>query len=824
MEIIDTITQLKPFLSLYLLEQGIDTSKAFSCINPKHKDKNPSCNLIGADTNNPRFYCFSCNLSGDIFDAVHLIENKGIAGFDWIENTLKYLASKYNIEVPAINLSEDQIYKLDIQKAYNIAAKFLTVPADNITIQAELVKRNWHSKKLGQYLVGTVTSFQDFRTNLEEHGFNPSFLDEIELGRKDIFNPDNIIFAWRDPKGRVIGFTSRDILWESKKQTNRDFKGPKYNNIKTSGLKYNIFEKGKRLYGIDEAIKDLTLPVYIFEGQADVITARHHGLLNCVAIAGCSLKEDHIHLLKSLHVNKICLCLDGDAASKTKDALKILAGNRDLDIRVVILPKDQDPDSFLKQHGIEVFMHLAHWTAFEWRLNQFTDKDDDTVICKYMIPFIVNESSPIVRDKLCKILSKRTGVSVKIIVEELNILLDEKTYQKSKERQDVINKLTYELKGNPSDAETIITKMLSSLQDLSKKHNTDAFSEEDFVQALDIQKSTEEAAAFANTGFKLGADLKDLEDIFRGNWSEGNFICFGGSPGTGKSAFLAKLAYCIAEHNQDVVVIYHSIDDTREQLVPRFVCLADGSQQLTINMVRQPKYWSDHLGLDFVEPKRNNGYQIIKQIALDGRLVVKDIEHGSSLPFAENLISYYQGKYPDRRIIYILDNFHKLRDFTGMKDERVRFKAMSEAIKGISLRKKCCIISSIEYTKLAAGVKPTNYNISESVQISYDATAIVHLYSEVADIPEGFNVCHHGIDWSGKKVYLPRVQFIIGKNKITDQKGSFFLDFWPASSDYKPVNHKIVLGDAKSMKELKSTTEFNLNSLYTEDEDLKELY
>jgi hypothetical protein len=195
-------------------------------------------------------------------------------------------------------------------------------------------------------------------------------------------------------------------------------------------------------------------------------------------------------------------------------------------------------------------------------------------------------------------------------------------------------------------------------------------------------------------------------------------------------------------------------------------------------------------------------------------IVIKDINHGDSIPFAEHLITYYQNKYPDKRIVYILDNFHKLRDYE-QKDERVRFKKLSETIKNMALRHRCTIFASVEYTKLASGIKPTNHNIAESAQIAYDANAIIHLYSEVTDQPESFTVCHTSTDWKGNEVFLPRVEFIVGKNKISEQKRSFFLDFWPASSDYTYVDQKTVLEDAKAMKESKNCKG---SDIYSKDE------
>jgi KaiC/GvpD/RAD55 family RecA-like ATPase len=467
-------------------------------------------------------------------------------------------------------------------------------------------------------------------------------------------------------------------------------------------------------------------------------------------------------------------------------------------VRIVILPEGEDPDSYIRKNSIDSFKELACWSAFEWRLQQYEEEDDSTIICQQMIPFIVNESSPVAREQLCKALVKRTGVSLKAINQELDILLDARSARRSRDRQEVLERAMYSIRNNPNEAEIIFQKSLQSLSDVTKKHDSDSLSNEDFVRDLDEQKSLEEDENNSDTGFELGEDLADLRNVLRGAWSEDVFMAIGGIANSGKSSLLSKIAYEIAVNNEDVTVIYHTIDDSRAQLIPRFVCIAEGSRSLTMNMVRQPNYWIKQL--DWVQNKRVDGYKTIRSLAKDGRLVIKDMVHGMSLPFTENLIRYYKDKFPSRRVVYILDNIHKLRDFEG-KDERVRFKTISEACKGISLRQHICFMGSVEYTKMSPGTRPSNNSVSESVQLQYDTNFIGHLYNEVADLPDSFTVCHKGIDWQKETVLFPRVEMIIGKNKITEQKKSIFFDFFPASSDFKRVSQAQVVQDSQLMKE-----------------------
>jgi DNA primase catalytic core len=708
----NVIEKVKLHLSDYLLEQGIDASKHFLCINPNHNDSVPSCNLVG---NGTKTFCHSCSASYDIFDVAQILENKPKIGIEWIEGTLKYLANKYNIEVTTTKMTSEEIYRIDTFRAYKAASKLLSVN-NSLVLQKELEKRQWDASKLLEMGIGVVSSYSDFRKALRDEGFTTKFLDEIGLDKKDLFNQDCLIYTWYDEKGRPVGFVGRDILFEEKKMAaekeGKQYKGSKYTNTRTTEI--NFFQKGRSFYGIHEAIKHGN-PVYIFEGQADVITARMAGINTCIAIGGSTLRDDHIQLLRSLNVYDIVLCFDGDKTGRAKleQALEDkFAGNKEMKVRVIDLPDGEDPDSYIRKHGKDGFLALACWTAFEWKLNKYDETSDEIDICKAMIPFIVNEPSPVIRDQLVKVLAKRTGVTLKAINQELNLLLDEKSYKRNKERQDILDEAMYQLRNTPSEAEAILQKVQNKLMELVKKHDSDTLSSEDFLRTIDQQKENEEKIIIGDGGFKLGPDLKEVEETFRGDWSKGVFICIGGKANVGKTSLLCKVAHSIANHNEDVVVIYHTIDDTAEQLLPRFITIAEGSRHLSMNMVRQPNYWSKTIGIQDLVQRRDMGYDLIRKLAQDGRLVIKDIQHGCSIPFIENLICYYKDKYPERRVVFILDNFHKLRDF-DKKDERVRFKAMSEAIKGITLRHCCCIITSVEYTKLAPGIKPTNHHIGE---------------------------------------------------------------------------------------------------------------
>ena len=169
-------------------------------------------------------------------------------------------------------------------------------------------------------------------------------------------------------------------------------------------------------------------------------------------------------------------------------------------------------------------------------------------------------------------------------------------------------------------------------------------------------------------------------------------------------------------------------------------------------------------------------------------MCLKDANDGCSLAASEDLIKYYQDKFPHRNVIYILDNIHKLLDFQGTGNERMRYKTISERAKDIATSCHVPFLGTVEYTKLPAGQKPTNNNIAETGQFEYDANLICHMYNELHEQGQEFANEHHlthNIRTRGQIKTLPIIELNITKNKISDFKNKLWFKMFPASSNFK---------------------------------------
>ncbi len=805
----EVVNQIETHLNDYLQEQGVDSSKMFKCINPTHNDKSPSCNTNGAE--GKLFHCYGCGSSGNIFKAAHYLENKPLVGKEFITDNLMYLAAKYGIAVESTPLTEDEIYELDTYRAYKFAAEYIANSKWTPAFEKAVAEHDWNKEVCKAYSVGSTPSFKEFREHLKVLGFSASFLDDIDLGRKELFGDEVIIFTIKDEHGRPVGFSSRNLKYTEDKQN-----GTKY--VNTTGAKCGIYKKGSRLFGMDQLLKNhpkRSDPVYIYEGYGDAVTAAKSGITNCVAIGGTSFTVEQLQLLKDYGYYNLILCLDGDKPGQDRTAALLdttLGGHKDVRVGIVIVPEELDPDDYIRKYGANSFSSLKVWSAFEWRLLQFNEDTDSEVVCKNMIPLIVNESSSISQEKMIKSLSQQTGVSVKAIQQDVALLQNSRESEKARARQNIIDKMIRTMQKSPTEAELAMHEASSSLYDLNRRFNEDAFSEDSVLQFLDAQKEFDEKKDGKYSGFKLGDDLKQLEEALYGEWKEDVWFCFGGKANTGKTSLMSKIGFEIARARENnAVVIYHTIDDTAKQLMPKLVCVAEGSRKLTINQVRDPGF---HCGKDKSKlNRRDNGYSIVRDLIKDGRLIVKDANDGVSLAYADMLITSFKNKYPDRKIVYILDNFHKLQDFATMgADERNRFKVMSSAMKSLATKHHITVLSTVEYTKLERGVRPSNNNIGETVQIDYDANFICHLYNDVHEFQDQATHYHVELDESNGTVKrMPRVEAIIGKNKVSEFKGSIWFDFFPASSDFAYVDPTVVEEEEKEAKERKKQRKSQAN-------------
>lgn len=319
---------------------------------PFHNEKSPSFTVSPAKE---IYKCFGCGKSGN--SITFLMEHEK---YSYVE-ALRWLAARYNIEIEETEASPEQ--KLLNQTADSLyainhfAQKFFstqlneTEEGKNIA-GSYLQERGFRSPILEKFQIGYNPDSRDkLTTALLDNQFNAELLPKTGLVsiRNNNELGDNyrgrIIFPIHNNSGKVIGFGARVI--------GKADRAPKYINTPEN----EIYSKSKILYGsyfarvaIDKANECL-----LVEGYTDVVSLHQAGIENVVASGGTSLTTEQIRLIKK-YTSNLTIIYDGDSAG-IKAALRGLdmALEEGLNVKLVLIPDKEDPDSYVNKVGVTAF-------------------------------------------------------------------------------------------------------------------------------------------------------------------------------------------------------------------------------------------------------------------------------------------------------------------------------------------------------------------------------------------------------------------------------------------------------------------------------------
>lgn len=536
----------------YLLEHGLDVTngRKILCINPDHDDSHPSMSTFDTKEGNPALHCFSCGFSADIFMAAHVLENRPVMGPGFINDNVRFLGEKFDIDVPIKALSEEEIYEMQTYQAYQAAANYISNCEFGEAQKAELNKRGWDEKFAKKLQIGTCTDFTEFRQTMKNYGFSAKFLDDVDLGNDKIFSPNNLIFTVHDDNGRPVGFAARNLKFDGTKDDNgKLIHGSKFNNTKTTNLKCNIYRKSERLYLLHKA-KKKSPPLYVFEGYGDGVTAQQAGLENACAIGALELSEHHLNSCRRNGCYDVVICLDSDEAGMAKARRlldEVLQSVHDIRIRFIFLPDKEvidaetnevtyekvDPDIFIRERGLKEFLELPKVEPFTWRLQEFEKEDDADAetICFSMIPIILTEPSAIKREKMIRELSAHTGYSEKVIREELEKLRDSDEARIAGAKSAIIDDLMSSLKAKKDSPDILIQRAQDKLYNVEKEHSAGGLETNNLVNdVLSIKQYSENREL--HVGLNMGPHFETLAVALAGDL-RGKFVITGGTGNTG---------------------------------------------------------------------------------------------------------------------------------------------------------------------------------------------------------------------------------------------------------------------------------------------------
>ncbi|NUM32439.1 MAG: DNA primase [Bacteroidetes bacterium] len=322
---------------------------------PFHDEKTPS--FVVSPTKGI-FKCFGCGKAGN---SVGFVMEQNRMSYP---EALRWLAEKYQIEIIEEKYEQNEILKQKSDReallaAYLFASKYFKDNLENseegkLIAKSYLAERGIRDDSMVKFELGYCKKgWTDFYDYAIKNGYNPEILENAGLIKQkekknetekdeyfDIYR-ERIIFPIHDITGRIIAFGARILK--------KDDKISKYINSPEN----EVYHKSKVLYGMFQAKKAIREKDFclLTEGYLDVITLSQNGIENVVASAGTALTHDQVKLISRFTEN-ITMLYDGDKAG-INAALKgtdiILENN--LNVKIVILPDGEDPDSYCKKTG-----------------------------------------------------------------------------------------------------------------------------------------------------------------------------------------------------------------------------------------------------------------------------------------------------------------------------------------------------------------------------------------------------------------------------------------------------------------------------------------
>lgn len=303
------LNELNTKIKDYLDYEGIEhVGDKYLCINPAHKETVPSLKVY-----EDHAYCFGCNTYFDTVKAYMVLHNTDR------ETAIRALCEIFKIDPP---VSKQEIYEAK-HVMYKLINELSTVKYSQQTIDY------LHSKgiTLPQARMYGVLQYsrEVFDKIASEHR---DIYDKLGL---DVIDTDGFLYTIYDTDSTPIAFVARNF-----------HKEPKFVNPRNSIL----YNKSSELYG-QHLIKSQS--AIIVEGYSDALSAWAHGMTNVLALGGTRLNDNTIRRLKSLGIQNIALCLDGDDTGRKcmLDAFEKLS-KHDFALYGAILEDGLDPDMYFK--------------------------------------------------------------------------------------------------------------------------------------------------------------------------------------------------------------------------------------------------------------------------------------------------------------------------------------------------------------------------------------------------------------------------------------------------------------------------------------------
>ncbi len=321
---------------------------------PFHSEKTPS---FSVSPQKQIFHCFGCGAGGNVFS--FLMKHHGIS----FPEAVKMAARRYSIEIKDVSMSPGAKKKLETREGlFRLNHRVMEYYSECLQKNSRasgarkyLENRGINSETQDQFCLGYALDSWDGLVNFFRRiklGRNLASASGLVLRKKqgngyyDRFR-HRIIFPIIDVNMQVAGFGGRVM----------DDSMPKYLNSPETP----VYSKSRILYGLHLSKQHCRREnsVFIVEGYFDFLSLYQNGVHNTVASLGTALTSEHVRLLKG-YASKMILVFDSDNAGVNAAKRSITTFvKHGIDVRILVLPKGEDPDSFIRKYGQEAFKKAA---------------------------------------------------------------------------------------------------------------------------------------------------------------------------------------------------------------------------------------------------------------------------------------------------------------------------------------------------------------------------------------------------------------------------------------------------------------------------------
>jgi DNA primase len=391
------------------------------------------------------FKCFSTGKGGTVVS--FLMEKEH---FSYPE-ALRWLADKYGVQIPEDKPAtpeelEAQSERESLHLINEFAQKHFVDTMQNTDEGKKIAlsyftERGFRPEIIEKFQLGYCSSQSDgFTKAALDKGYKLEYLEKIGLtktkeGRSFDFFRGRVMFPIHSVSGRVLGFGGRTLK--------NDKKIAKYFNSPES----LIYNKSQILYGLYFAKGDIIKydNCFLCEGYTDVISLYQSGIHNVVSSSGTSLTREQIRLIKR-YTNNITILYDGDAAGIKASFRGIdLILEEGLNVKVVLFPDGEDPDSFAKAHStteIEAYIEKQQQDFISFKADVLLESEGDDPIRRAQLIKDISHSVSLIPDQITRSvfvpeIAKRFDINEEIIWAEV---AKDREINKTKTQQESLRK------------------------------------------------------------------------------------------------------------------------------------------------------------------------------------------------------------------------------------------------------------------------------------------------------------------------------------------------------------------------------------------------